>query len=231
MEERLQNDDAVMIDLGQVFQLLKKNIKFIVVMIVICMSIAFIGTTFLIPKKYASESSIYLVPNVNPDTGIVDYNALNVNAKQVNNYMYMIKGENILSEVAKDLGIKSVGQISSALSVSNTANTEIIKVSAVTNDPELSQKIVVTTISKFFEDVQAKLDIKNMTVLNEAKVNESPVSPNKKLYTIIGALMGLILSCGFVMVRFLLDKRLRTKAEAEKFLGIPVLVEIPFGEE
>lgn len=231
MEENVQNEELVTIDLGQLLKLVKKNLKLIILSTVICAVIAFAITAFLLPKKYASSSSIYLVPKVNNETGVVDYNALTANSKQVNNYMYMIKGENILSKVAKTLDIEDVSVVTKAISVSNTANTEIIEVKATTDDPEKSQQIVKTTINTFFTEVKSKLDIKNMTILNDAKVNKAPVSPNKKMNTVVGALLGIMGSCGYIFLKYLFDKRLRTKAEAENFLGIPVLAEIPYYED
>ena len=49
--------------------------------------------------------------------------------------------------------------------------------------------------------------------------------------TAIGAMAGLLLSCGYVFLQYLFDKRLKTKAEAESFLGVPVLGEIPWFED
>lgn len=231
MEENIQNEEIITIDIGQYVKKLKKSWKLIVLSIIICAAIAYALTAFLIPKKYASSSSIYLVPKIDTKTGVVDFNALNANSKQVNNYMYMLKGENILSEVAKELGIANVNELTKAISVSNTANTEIIKVKATTNDPKKSQQIVEVTINTFFNEVKTKLDVKNMTILDNATVNPVPVSPNKKLNIIIGILIGILGSCGYVFLKFIFDKRLTTKADAEKFLGIPVLAEIPFYEE
>lgn len=230
MEENIQNEEITTIDIGQFCKLLKKNLKLIMLTSILCALIAFAITTFLLPKKYASTSSIYLVPKINEQTGTIDSNALAANAKQVNNYMVMIKGENILSKVAKELNIDT-GEISSSLSVSNMTNTEIIQVTATTREPKKSQQIVKTTITTFFNEVKEKLEIKNMTILNDAKENKSPVSPNIKLNSILGILLGMLASCGYVLAKFLFDKCLRTKNDVENYLGIPVLAEIPYYED
>ena len=230
MEENMKEEELT-IDLGQLFQLLKKNIKLIILSMVICAVAAFAITAFLLPKKYASESSIYIVSKVNAETGTVDANALNANSKQVNNYMELIKGKNILNKVAEQLNIENVKEVQSAISVSNKTDTEIIAITATTDDPVKSQQIVKATTEIFFKEVKETLKIENMTVLNDPEVDEVPVSPSKKMNTIIGALLGLLASGGYVFLTFILDKRLRTKQEAENFLGIPVLAEIPYYEE
>lgn len=230
MEDNMKEDELT-IDLGQLFQLLKKNLRLIILSMVLCAVAAFAITAFLLPKKYASESSIFIVSKVNQETGTVDANALSANSKQVNNYMELIKGKNILNKVAEQLNIEDVKEVQNAISVSNKTETEIIDIKATTDDPTKSQQIVKATTEIFFKEVKDTLKIENMTVLNDPEVDEVPVSPSKKMNTLIGALLGLLCSGGYVFLTYLLDKRLRTKQEAESFLGIPVLAEIPFYEE
>lgn len=230
MEDNMKEEELT-IDLGQLFQLLKKNLRLIVLSMVICAVATFAITTFLLPKKYASESSIFIVSKVNQETGTVDANALSANSKQVNNYMELIKGKNILNKVAEQLNIEDVKEVQNAISVSNKSETEIIDIKATTDDPTKSQQIVKATTDIFFKEVKETLKIENMTVLNDPEVEETPVSPSKKMNTLIGALLGLLCSGGYVFLTYLLDKRLRTKQEAENFLGIPVLAEIPYYEE
>ena len=48
---------------------------------------------------------------------------------------------------------------------------------------------------------------------------------------VIGALLGIMISGGIVVLRFLLDKRLHTKDDVEAYLEIPVLAEVPYFED
>ena len=149
----------------------------------------------------------------------------------VNNYMSLMQGETVLSKVADNLNIEDVEEIKKSLSVTNLNETEIIIVKATTDDPAKSQAIVKNTVDVFFDEMKEKLDIKNMTISDQPKVDETPVSPSKKMNTAIGAALGLFLSCGYVFLQYLFDKRLKNKAEAESFLGVPVLGEIPWFED
>lgn len=229
MQEKERNEELE-IDLSQLFNLLKKNMRLIFITTVIGAILCFAVTLFLIDKKYASTSTIILTPKIT-ETGNIDQATLTTNSKMVNNYMQIIKGESVLSQVAEKLSITSVSELKGQVSVSNPTNTEVIAVTATTEDPVLSQQIVEVTIDTFFSSIKDKLNIENMTIIDPAKVENIPVSPNKKMNTLIGALAGLVLSCGYVLLKYLLDKRLRTREEAENFLGIPVLVEIPFFDE
>lgn len=43
----------------------------------------------------------------------------------------------------------------------------------------------------------------------------------------MASLVGGVIGVGYAVLKFLLDNRLRTKEEAEKYLGIPVFAEFP----
>lgn len=230
MNETSNMNEEIEIDISQLVKLLKKNIKMIVISIALCAIAAFLITNFFMTKKYASSATIYLKPNVT-EQGIIDSTALSSNSKMVNNYISLIQGETILSQVADQLGIEDVKEVKDSLSVSNLTETEIIVVEAKTNDPKKSQQIVKSTVDIFFKEMKEKLDIKNMTISDQPKINEVPVSPNKKINTLIGGVAGLLLSCGYVFLQYLFDKRLKNKADAESFLGVPVLGEIPWFED
>lgn len=223
-------EDELEIDLGQLWKLMKKNIRLIIIVSVLLGIAASLYTMFFINKTYMSTTRIYLTPKVT-DQGYVDNGTVNSNNIMINNYVSMLKGKTILTKVADELGLVSVGEVAGGLSVSNDPDTQIINVTVTTNDPIKSKQIADTTVKIFFREMKENLNITKMTVLDEAQINNMPVSPNIKKNIGIGILAGLILSCGYVFLKYLLDKRLRNRNEAESYLGLPVLAEIPYYEE
>lgn len=226
MNEKQTFNDEVEIDLSELFKVLKRNILMIIVVSLLCALVGLFTSVFLIDKKYSSEATIYITPKVT-EQGTIDYNSIQTNSQMVNNYMEILKGETILAKVAKQVGLESFEQVQSSLTISNPENTQLISISSKTTNPELSQQIVSLTISTFTDDMMDILNLNNVTTINEAKVNSTPVSPSKSKFTILGFGVGLVISCGYVCITYLFDKRLRTRDEAENFLGIPVLATVP----
>lgn len=224
------NDDEIQIDLSRLLAELRKKTKFIVLVTLICIVVSFIVTNFMLDKKYDSKANIYLKPNIT-ESGTIDAAALTANSKMVNNYVLMLKGDTLLTDVSKKLNIKDADLVKNAISVDHVSDSEIISVTARTEDPQLSKDIVETTVNLFFETMKDKLDIKNMTVLDQPKVEKDAVFPSLPKNLVLGTLLGIIISCGIVVVEFLLDKRLHSKDDAESYLGIPVLAEIPWTED
>ncbi len=236
-----KDDDEIVIDLGRIFLELKKYWKFIVGIAAICGLLMFILSAFIMTPMYESKARVYLKPEMREDAAGIDSSSISANSMMVNNYMAMMKGDTLMKNVAKivegeyaekakeDINI-SKDYVKNVLAISNEANTEIITISATTDDPVLSQMIVKHTLDEFSVQVTEALNIKNILVIDKASKNKKPVSPSIGKNTVLGVLAGLIIALGLVALKVITDKRLRTKEEAENYLGIPVLATIPYRE-
>ncbi|MGH9223242.1 MAG: polysaccharide biosynthesis tyrosine autokinase [Acidimicrobiales bacterium] len=68
-------------------------------------------------------------------------------------------------------------------------------------------------------------------IIAEAKIPAEPSSPKPVRDAVLGALVGLLVGCGIVMLREQLDDRIRSVADVEATLGVPLLAELPFDPE
>lgn len=221
-------NDEVEIDLSQLLKLLKKNIRLIIILALVGIIIAASATTFLISKKYQSQGSVLLKADV--VNGSLDSTQVNTNKTMVNNYVKLLQGNNIQDQVAKNLNITSA-EVRSSLSITNTTDTQIIEISSTTVDPGLSKRIVDETISVFTTLIQEKLDVTNVTIVDQPEVNPNPVSPSMVKNVIIGAVVGIVISLGYLLLTYLLDTKIKNGEQAEQYLGVPLLGIVPFFEE
>lgn len=214
------------IDLLELFRAVLKYIKLIIVLCIVFGLGGFLGTKFLITPTYTASTSIYLTPQIS-ESGSLDYNSQMANSKLVTNVVNLMTQNNVMSEVAKDVGMENAASVKKCISVTNESNTEIITVTATTTDPKLSKDIANGTVSTFTKTMQKNLNVRNIEVVDKAKLSYVPSGPNIKKNTLLATMVGFVLGCGYAVLRFLFDNRLRTKEEAEKYLGIPVFCEIP----
>ena len=219
-------DDEDVIDLLEVARAILKYIKLIILLCVAFGAVGFFGTKYLIAPKYTASTSIYLTPQIN-DTGSLDYNSQMANSKLVTNVVNLMTQNNVMSEVAKDVGMENAASVKKCITVTNESNTEIITISATTTDPKLSKDIANGTVNTFIKTMQKNLNVRNIEIVDKAKLSYVPSGPNIKKNTLLATMVGFVLGCGYAVLKFLLDNRLRTKEEAEKYLGIPVFCEIP----
>ena len=133
--QEIQNEE-IEINLAELFQVLKEHLH--IISTLICAILVGAFTIFFVSKKYESTARIFPKPEVNE--GIVDYSQINSNNSMTKNYVALLGGNNIQSKVAKELNVDT-NVVSSALSISNETDTQIISISATTTDPQLSKKI------------------------------------------------------------------------------------------
>lgn len=214
------------INLNELLMSVIKNIKIAIFLLILFSIIGYFATKIFISQTYTASTSIYLTPQIS-ESGSLDYNSQMANSKLVTNAVNLLTQNNIMSEVAKDVGLESADSVKKLVSVSNESNTEIITISVTTTDPKLSKDIANDTVSTFIRTMQKNLNVSNIEVVDKAKLSYVPSGPNVKKNTVMAGAVGFAIGVGYAVLKFLLDNRLRTKEEAEKYLGIPVFCEIP----
>lgn len=227
--DRMPSNDLNEMEEIDLLELLRAVLKYIRLIIVLCIVFGaggFLGTKFLIAPTYTASTSIYLTPQIN-DTGSLDYNSQMANSKLVNNVVNLMTQNNIMSEVAKDVGLENASTVKKCITVSNQTDTEIVTVTATTGDPKLSKDIANGTVNTFIKTMQKNLNVCNIEIVDKAKLSYVPSGPSIKKNTMMAILVGGVIGVGYAVLKFLLDNRLRTKEEAEKYLGIPVFAEFP----
>ncbi|MBN2920633.1 MAG: hypothetical protein JTJ28_13625 [Lactobacillus sp.] len=214
------------IDLNELFRSILNHLKLIIILCLLFSCVGFFGTKLLIAPTYTASTSIYLTPQIS-ESGSLDYNSQMANSKLVTNAVNLLTQNNIMSEVAKDVGFESAEKVKDVVTVTNESNTEIITISATTTDPKLSKDIANDTVSTFIRTMQKNLNVSNIEIVDKAKLSYVPSGPNVKKNTVMAGAVGFAIGVIYAVLKFLLDNRLRTKEEAEKYLGIPVFCEIP----
>lgn len=228
-QEEDKNED-VEIDLVEIWQVIKKQFGLLVVIVILCAILAGVISKFFIAPKYTSSSTIFLTPSIS-ESGVVDFTSQNSNEKLVNNVMALLVQDNILSEVAKQTGMESIEELRDQIEVSNDTNTTLVKVEATTLDPKLSKNIVNSMVSVFIDTMQENLNLKNIEIVDKAKLSYEPSGPDVKKNILIGAAAGFVIDALIVVLKVLTNTRLKSKEEAEKYLNLPVFCELPVIKE
>lgn len=222
--ENVENNEEVTIDLMAIFNLLKKNIAAIMAVAVLFGACTAAVTIFAIPYKYESTARVF--PKPETQSGNVDATTATANSTMVNNYVAMVEGSSICDKVDNNLGLDK-DFTSKHMSVEAGTDTQIITITVTTEDAQLSKKIVDNVVSLFYSELRAKLGVTNVTTIDAAKVATKPSSPSLTVNTAVGALLGFVLSIVIIVIKYLLDTRIKSKDEAESYFDLPVMGVIP----
>lgn len=158
---------------------------------------------------------------------------MNYAMKMLDTYIEVMKTNKFHRQVADDLNESknasySASTIASALSIESISNTAMFKVTVTTDDADLSYDIaeqLETTIPKMMKKTNSGLV--NASVEDKAVKATTAGSLGYAKKMTIAALVGAVIAAAYVLLRTLLDVRIRSEEELVEKYNIPVLGSIP----
>jgi capsular exopolysaccharide synthesis family protein len=115
-------------------------------------------------------------------------------------------------------------ELSSKMTVSAIANTQLLKIVFEDPDPVRASIIANTTAQEFIDDNSKQLGRPGtVSVAQEATVPSSPAKPNIKLNTVLAAILGLLVVGSLAVLLEYLDDTVKPEDETEAALGVPML--------
>lgn len=224
----MSNQEEYTIDLLKILNIVKKNALMFLLIIVFCGAACFGGTIMLIPKTYSATATVVIVSNEDANQGIT-YNDVQLSQKLTATYSRILMSETVGEQVIKNL--KLTGWTSetykNAVNVSSTNNTEVLDVTVTTQDPNLSEKIANETVNVFSNEVYNIMNVRNVTILDKAKVPTEPSGPNLKRNTGLGLAVGIMICALIALLKSFKDTKMKTEEEVKNALGYPIVGAIP----
>ncbi|MDO4483114.1 MAG: hypothetical protein Q4C54_01385 [Clostridia bacterium] len=69
------------------------------------------------------------------------------------------------------------------------------------------------------------------SIMSRALVPSSPIGPSKVRNAALGAIVGMLLMCGILTVRFLMDDKIKNADDIMRYTGLINLASIPVVDE
>ncbi|HDF6189506.1 TPA: capsule biosynthesis protein CapA [Staphylococcus aureus] len=209
-------------DLVKLLNILKKNIKLLLILPAICLVVSTALTFFVTPDKYTASTQILV--NMKKSSSDLAFQNVQSSLQSVNTYTEIIKSPRILDKVSREFdGQYSTAELNSFLKVTNQTNSQIITVSVTTGNKSESDKIVNKISKVFAHDMPKIMSVDNVTILSSAHDNAVKVSPIVSVNLVISIIVGIVLAILIIFLKELLDKRIKTEEDVESQLGLPIL--------
>lgn len=221
------------IDLVELFYLLWGHAWQIILCLFVGAGIAFGITKFLITPKYEATSSIYIVSASN--NSVVNLTDLQIGAQLTADYQELILSRPLLEDVIENLGLTdasgekpmSTSALSKMISISNTADTRILKVTVTSPDPQESADIANELIDQACIYLPQIMETEEPNLVEEAIPPTQKSSPSTARNVVLGGLLGACLACGVLVLRYLMNDTFVTPDDVVKYLGVQPLAVIP----
>lgn len=191
------------------------------------------GYSFLKTPMYQSSSMLYILSKTTSITSVAD---LQIGSELTADFTVIATSKPVIDKaidkVEDESGITLTReQVQNMLTVTNQADTRILEISAVSDDPQLACDVANAVTEATASQMASIMKSDPPTTVEEAEVSSVPLDNGLKKNTAIGLLAGLIIVGIFWTIPYLLDDTIKTREDVEKYLGMSVLASIPVDRE
>ena len=221
------NTKSVEIDVLALLQKLWTKKVFILFTAFYVAVFSFLGTYFFIQPTYTSTTRIYVV-NQATDNNNLSAQDLQAGTFLVKDYKEIITSNDVLSEVIKDEKLNMTeAELAKMISVDIPTDTRLISISVKAKTGQDAQVLANKVREVASKKIKNVTKVEDVTTLGEAKLPSSPSSPNIKRNVLLGAILGGFVAIVAVLVREVLDDRVRRPEDVEDALGMTLLGIVP----
>lgn len=219
-----QEEDTI--DLVEIYFLFRQRIKQMIAALLIGMLLAGGATRFLITPLYEATASLYVL---SASDSVVDLSDLQLGASLTADYEILLTSRPMMESVIQNLSLQNttVKSLREQISISNPSDTRILQITVTDESSEMAAKIANEIANLGVTWLPEVMGTEAPNVAEDAVAPQQPSSPNLIKNVVLGGMLALVLYCGSVVVKFLLNDTIRSAEEFERYFGIVPLAVIP----
>ncbi|MCF6816827.1 polysaccharide biosynthesis tyrosine autokinase [Corynebacterium sp. MC-29] len=233
----------------RIWAVIRRNAWILALFIVLGVAGAW-GVSMLMPTKYTSTASVFV--SVDNDGSNSDaYQSTQFAEQRMQSYAQLVSGDVLAEQVIKDLNLDMTPRdLTKELEATVVQDTVVMEISATDTDAAQAQKIAsdaVKVLSNQAEQLEARTDNNDnngnsrsrsssnqqsttaprISLINHPEKATQPSSPKMAMNLILGGVLGFLVACILVALRFFLDRSVRSSEELERRTGLPKLGSVP----
>ena len=213
------------IDLLELLREYLRHIIAILLCVIVCGGAVGLFSKFVMIPQYSSTAMMYILSKETTLTSLAD---LQIGSQLTNDYQIVVKSRPVLQTVIDQLNLDiSYEEFESRIVIDNPQNTRILTITTEDADAQLAKDIVDSVARVASDYIAETMEMVPPKLIEEGTVAVRKSSPSVGKNTAMGALLGAVLMCGIITVRFLLNDTVASTEDVEQYLGISVLASIP----
>lgn len=220
------------IDLSRLMAILRKHFKMLIVWTLLAGVLGFVVAQFVVVPKYTATTEILVNQKHDNNNNGQAYNNQQADIQMINTYKDIITNQVILNKVSNELNSTTtareygraynmpVAKLKDAIKINTQQNSQVFSVAVETDDPNLSAATANTIARVFKKQIKKIMSVNNVTIVSRATSPDNPSFPNVKLFTLAGAVLGLLLSTIYLIIKELMDTTIKDDDFMTKELGL-----------
>lgn len=189
-------------------------------------TLALLGSVFLIKPSYSASTRIYVINQQNAEN--ITATDLQAGSFLVNDYKEIITSRDVMKDVIATNSLSlSPDTLSKMISVTIPADTRVISITVTNHDPQQAKDLANSIREVASEKIKSVTKVQDVTPLEKAQLPSKPSSPNIKRNTMIGMLIGGLFTIVIIVIKEVLDDRVKRPEDVEEVLGVTLLGIVP----
>ena len=232
MDDRMvEKHEEVEIDLQRLLSALISKAWLIGIVSVVCAVVTLLGTVFFITPQYKSAAMFY-VNNNSVSLGDVasSITSADITASRglVQSYIIILETRETLNDVIDYAEVdRTYTELKNMVKAEAVDSTEIFRVTVTSPDPEEAEAIANAIAYILPKRITSIIDGTSAKVVEAAVVASRPSSPSYAKNTILGLLIGMVLSAGATVLWVMMDTTIRKEEDITQNCHYPILAAVP----
>lgn len=224
-----QRKDYMEIDLLHLMKALWRRAWAIVLAMLLFGGAAFAYTYYLVTPLYQASALMY-VNNSSITVGSTSVSLSDLSASKtlVDTYIVILKTRLTLNEVIEQAELDySYEDLRDMISASPVNSTEIFEITVTSPSPAEAEHVANTIVRVLPEKISEIMDGSSVRTVDYAVQPTQKSSPSFTRNVALGLVVGMVLSCGVIILRDLLDEQIRNEEYLAQTYGLPILAAVP----
>lgn len=230
-EQAVNKDDFVEIDFKRLLDAVLNKSLVVALVSVLCAVIIFVGTILFVTPQYEASAVFYVnnsdisvggtslsltSSDISASRGLVDTYIVILNTRETLNYVIDYAGVNLTYQ-----------QVKGMITAEAVEETEVFRVTVTNPDPLVAEQIANSIAYILPKRISSIVEGTSAKVVDSAIVPSAPSSPSYTKNTLVGFLLGFVLSVFVIMLREVFNVTIRTEDDVTQCCKYPVLAAVP----
>ena len=228
---RPNENTVIEIDVVKMLKAIWRHFWAVIIAMALIGAAGFAYAQFLVTPIYKASTMIYVNSGDLSVGGKISISGSNIGASKdlVGTYMVILNTRGTINEVISEAELNySYEQVKGMISSSAVDDTAVVKIEVSSSDPAEAELIANTVARVLPARISEIMEGSSTKVVDYAVIPSARAFPSLTRYTAIGILIGAVISCGYIVIRELLDDQVRSEKDlSERYPQLPTLAAIP----
>jgi capsular exopolysaccharide synthesis family protein len=180
----------------------------------------------VLEKEYDATATMWVTQTQDTQS----FDAVQAGQVLARTYSDVIESENVAGRVADQLPFDITrGEVKTSIKVEAVPETQLLEITAVSNDPARAQLLANTyagTVTEYARGELQGAEGSSISLADRAVFPGQPARPRPTLYTMLAGILGLVVGSALALLAAVLDTRVRSPEELAEIAGVPILAQV-----